>query len=137
MDKIKKLYDQYKEVILYIVFGGLTTLVNIVGYALCARVFHWETMVANGIALTASILFAYVTNKIYVFENKTETLSALVREFLTFIGCRIATGALDMGIMYVSVDIFGWNDLIMKITANVIVIVLNFIFSKLIIFTGK
>lgn len=137
---MKKLYDlflKYKEVILYLVFGGLTTLINIAGYMLLTRLFGLDTMIANGIALAVSILFAYVTNKIFVFESKTETFGAAFREFVSFIACRIATAVLDMLIMYITVDVLGWYDIVMKILANIIVIVLNFVFSKLIIFTSK
>lgn len=125
---------KYKEIILYLVFGGLTTLVNIVGYILLSRWLRMDTMPANGIALALSILFAYVTNKIFVFESRTDSLSAVVREFCSFIACRLVTMAVDMLIMYVTVDIFGWFDVAMKLLANIIVIALNFVFSKLIIF---
>lgn len=132
--KIYSLYIKYKEVILYLIFGGLTTLVNIVGYILLSRWLRMATMPANGIALALSILFAYVTNKLFVFESRTDSLSAAVREFCSFIACRLVTMAIDMLIMYVTVDILGWYDVAMKILANIIVIALNFVFSKLIIF---
>lgn len=132
-----ELYQKYKEAVLYIIFGGLTTLVNIVVYGLCANVFLMPTVSANGIALVLSILFAYVTNKLFVFESKTVTLRETVTEFISFIACRIVTGVLDMAIMYVSIDILHFPNMIMKIATNVIVIVLNFVFSKVIIFRDK
>lgn len=132
--KIYLLYMKYKEVILYLLFGGLTTLVNIVGYILLSRWLKMDTMPANGIALALSILFAYVTNKLFVFESRTESLSAAVREFCSFIACRLVTMVIDMMVMYVTVDILGWFDVVMKILANIIVIALNFVFSKLVIF---
>lgn len=132
--KLYLLYMKYKEVILYLIFGGLTTLVNIVGYILLSRCLRMDTMSANGIALALSILFAYVTNKLFVFESRTDSLPAAVREFCSFIACRLVTMAIDMLIMYVTVDVLGWFDVAMKVLANIIVIALNFIFSKLIIF---
>lgn len=132
--KVYLLYMKYKEVILYLVFGGLTTLVNIVGYILLSRGLRMDTMPANGIALALSILFAYVTNKLFVFESKTDSLAAAAREFCSFIACRLVTMAVDMLIMYVTVDVLGWFDVVMKLLANIIVIALNFVFSKLIIF---
>ena len=132
--KIYSLYMKYKEVILYLIFGGLTTLVNIVGYILLSRWLQMDTMSANGIALALSILFAYVTNKLFVFESRTDSLSAAVREFCSFITCRLITMAIDMMIMYVTVDILGWYDVAMKVLANILVIALNFVFIKLIIF---
>jgi len=125
---------KYKEVILYLVFGGLTTLVNIAGYILLSRWLRMDTMSANGVALALSILFAYVTNKLFVFESRTDSLSAAVREFCSFIACRLVTMAVDMLVMYVTVDVLGWCDVAMKLLANIIVIALNFVFSKLIIF---
>lgn len=131
------LFLKYKEVILYLVFGGLTTLVNIVCYAVCARGFHMGTLVSNGIAWVLSVLFAYVTNKIFVFESKTDGVREAVREFVSFIACRAGTGVLDMVVMYVTVDMLGWYDVLMKILSNIIVIILNFVFSKLVIFRKK
>ena len=131
------LFLKYKEVILYLVFGGLTTLVNIVCYAVCARGFHMGTLVSNGIAWVLSVLFAYVTNKIFVFESKTDGVRKAVREFVSFIACRAGTGVLDMAVMYVTVDMLGWYDVLMKILSNIIVIILNFVFSKLVIFRKK
>lgn len=131
------LFLKYKEVILYLVFGGLTTLVNIVCYAVCARGFHMGTLVSNGIAWVLSVLFAYVTNKIFVFESKTDGVREAVREFVSFIACRAGTGVLDMAVMYVTVDMLGWYDVLMKILSNIIVIILNFVFSKLVIFRKK
>lgn len=137
MNMLWKLLIKYKEAILYLVFGGLTTLVNIVGYAVCTRGIGLETLSANGIALAVCILFAYITNKIFVFESKTDTLVATLREFCIFIACRLATGALDMLFMFVSVDVLRLQDVAMKILSNIIVIILNFVFSKLIIFVKK
>lgn len=132
-----ELFFKYKEVILYLVFGGLTTLVNIVCYAVCAKGFHMGTLVSNGIAWVLSVLFAYITNKLFVFESKTNNWREAMREFVSFIACRAGTGALDMGVMYVTVDILNWYDVLMKIVSNIIVIILNFVFSKLLIFQKK
>lgn len=128
---------KYKEIILYLIFGGLTTLTNFVGYVVFARVIRMDLMVANGLALALSILFAYITNKIFVFESKTETWKEGVQEFVSFIACRLATAVLDMFLMYVTVSLLELNDLFMKLIVNVVVIALNFVFSKLIIFKKK
>lgn len=137
MKSLWALYLKYKEVILYLVFGGLTTLTNIGAYALFARVFHMNLMAANGLALTLSILFAYVTNKLFVFESKTDSWGAVLQEFASFMACRLATAVLDMFLMYITVSVAGLYDLLMKVIVNIIVIVLNFVFSKLIIFKKK
>ena len=134
--KIWDLYKKYKEAILYLIFGGLTTLLNILTYAVCAHLFMLDTIPSNAIAWIAGVIFAYVTNKIYVFESKTDTFKALVMECASFVGCRLATGVMDMAIMYVTVDVLHFNDVIMKIISNILVIILNFVFSKLFIFAG-
>lgn len=96
--------------------------------------FCFNTLQANATALIISILFAYITNKIFVFGSKTDSVKEIFREFFSFLACRLGTGALDMAFMYVFVDILGFYDILMKILSNVIVIILNYIFSKLIIF---
>lgn len=134
--KIWELFLKYKEMVLYLVFGGLTTLVNIVTYALFAYVFNMGTVVSTMLAWIVSVIFAYITNKIFVFESKTDSLAMAVTECISFFGCRLATGLLDILIMFVSVNILHFNDMVMKILSNILVIILNYIFSKLFIF-GK
>ena len=112
-------------------------MTNIGAYALFARVFHMNLMAANGLALALSILFAYVTNKLFVFESKTDSWGAVLQEFASFMACRLATAVLDMFLRYITVSVAGLYDLLMKVIVNIIVIVLNFVFSKLIIFKKK
>ena len=134
MEKIKELYNKYKEILMYLIFGVLTTVVNIVSYFLLARILHIDTVVSTVIALILSILFAYITNKIFVFESKTNTAQELLKEIISFFGCRAFTGILDVAFMYITVEVFNLNDMIMKIISNIVVIIVNYIFSKLIIF---
>lgn len=142
MERIRALWNRYREVLVYLIFGGLATLVNIGVYWVLARV-GLTTAWANGIALAAAILFAYVTNRFFVFASPARGAEAW-REFGKFIACRIGTGVLDQGIMILGVDVLGplvvsaaglelWG-LGVKVFSNVIVIVLNYVFSKLIIF---
>ncbi len=130
LDFMKK----YKPVLLYLVFGVLSTLVNIGIYALCYRFFGFSNVISNIIAWVLTVLFVFVTNKNWVFGSKSMEKRVLVYELVTFYGCRIATGLLDLAMMYVSVDLLSFNALGMKVISNVIVIILNFIASKLIIF---
>lgn len=126
-----EIYKKYKMPILYLIFGGLTTLLNIITYLFFYHILKLNNVPSNIIAWIVSVIFAFITNKIYVFESKSKSL---FYELTTFLACRLGTGVLDLGIMFVTVDILKWNDFIMKVISNVIVIVLNFIFSKLIIF---
>ncbi|MFG6329043.1 MAG: GtrA family protein [Lachnospiraceae bacterium] len=128
------IYFKYKEVILYLVFGGLTTLVNIVSYAVFVRIINMGTVAGTSGAWLVSVIFAYITNKMFVFESKTDTFDLLVKECVSFFGCRLTTGFMDVAIMYFSVDLLHFNDIVMKIISNVLVVILNYIFSKLFIF---
>ena len=128
----RKCWKRYREQIAYLFFGGVTTLVNIVSYAVLSHL-GLSTGVANAIAWVLSVLTAYITNRLWVFDSHSRGAAA-VREFVSFIGCRVATGVLDEGIMIVGVDRLGLWGLGVKVFSNVLVIVLNYVFSKLFIF---
>lgn len=130
-------YRNHQEGMRYLIFGALTTLVNIIAYAVLYYVFHINNAISNIIAWIIGATFAYITNKLYVFNSKVNTKKDLLKEIVYFYGCRLLTLAFDEGIMIVTVDKFGWNALLMKIIANIIVIILNFIFSKILIFKKK
>ena len=134
---LKQYGRRYKEILLYVLFGGLTTLVNIGVYFICARFFSVGTVLATVVAWVLSVLFAYVTNKIWVFESKNCRLSALAGEILLFFGCRAFSGILDVVLMWIFVDRLGFYDVAVKILSNLIVIILNYLFSKLLIFRKK
>lgn len=133
-EKLAKLLNKYKEVVLYCIFGGLTTVINIITYFMLSRFFNINYLISNIFAWILSVLFAYVTNKIFVFRSKNTEFKYVIKELLAFIGCRLFSGLLDIGIMYIFVDIFKFNDFIIKIIANIIVIILNYVFSKVMIF---
>ena len=135
MSNLKQYFLKYKEAILYLVFGGLTTVINIVSYHLLYEIMSVSNTLSNVIAWVLSVLFAFITNKIWVFESK-ERGAALLREAVSFFGCRAATGVLDLAIMFLCVDLLSLPATPCKIASNVIVIILNFIFSKLLIFKG-
>ena len=130
----KKLYNQYKDIIPYGVFGVLTTVVNIVSYWLAAHPLGLSVMASTVIAWFLSVLFAYVTNRKWVFHSEAEGFEAIVKEMVSFFGCRLATGFVDLACMFVFVDVLHLDDVVIKVIANVIVIVLNYVASKLVIF---
>ena len=134
MESLKSLYLKYKELILYVFFGGLTTLVNWGGYWLLADLFHVSYLWATAIAQIAAILFAYVTNRIWVFASKAKGFSAVFWEMIRFFGCRGFSFVLDMFCMGVGVGMLHVNDKLMKLLSNVIVVIVNYVFSKLIVF---
>lgn len=125
---------KHKETILYLFFGAFTTLVNIVSYLFFTRVILFNFMVANVLAWIFAVLFAYVTNKFFVFESRRVELKFLFKEFLSFVSFRLISGIIEMIIMYIMIDLLFVNDVIVKIFTNIVVIVLNYLFSKAIIF---
>lgn len=131
---MQQLWNRYKEVILYLVFGVCTTLVNIIVYYLCAHPLGMKTVPGTCIAWAVSVLFAYITNKIWVFESRSRDMKEVLREMVSFVSCRIATGVLDLVIMYLCVDVMHMPDMWIKIASNVLVVVLNYLASKLFIF---
>ena len=135
LEKLIDMLKKRREVVMYLIFGVLTTLVNFVGYWILSTL-GLSTGWANGIALVASILFAYVTNRIWVFESRTTGRAAL-KEFASFIACRAGTGLLDQALMILGVDVLGLWDMGMKAFVCALVIALNYVFSKLIIFAKK
>lgn len=134
---IKELYKKYKSVILYVFFGGCTTLINIVTYWLCYNKLGIKNVPSTIIAWVAAVLFAFVTNKLFVFESRGRSKSRTLYELVSFFGCRMLTGALDVGIMAFAVDYMHWNGLLWKILSNVLVLVSNYFASKFIIFKKK
>ena len=122
---------------LYGIFGVLTTLLDIFAYWVCSRLLSIPVVPSTVIAWTVAVFFAYWSNKNFVFHSKTSTSSGMLKEAGEFFACRIATGILDVVIMYVFADVLGFYDVAVKITSNIIVIILNYIASKLFIFKGE
>ncbi|MFL8712017.1 GtrA family protein [Clostridioides sp. GD02377] len=125
---------KHEETILYLFCGAFTTLVNIVSYLFFTRVLSFNFIVANTLAWILAILFAYITNKFFVFKSIRIEIIFLFKEFLSFVSFRLLSGAIEMLIMYVMIDLLFVNDVIVKVITNIIVIVLNYLFSKMIIF---
>lgn len=131
-----KMCVQYKEILLYGIFGVLTTLINIVCFFLLDQM-GMNMYLNNTISWIVSVLFAYITNKIFVFESKDCTLKVLLKEGLSFFFFRLLSYFMDMFAMYLLVDIFLLSKMVSKIISNVIVIVANYVFSKVFIFKKK
>lgn len=131
---MKQLFVKYRELILYVFFGGLTTLVNWGLYWLLANPLGVPYLWATAFAQIASILFAYVTNRIWVFQSKARGFREVSLEMLRFFGARGVSFFLDLGCMYVGVDLLHINDTWMKLLANILVIIANYVFSKVFVF---
>ena len=135
--KISSLFSTHKQIILYLIFGVCTTVINTVCYWLLYDVLSWSNLLSTVLAWLAAVIFAFVTNKRYVFESKKSGIHEQLTEFASFFSCRILTGILDVIIMAVAVDMLKWNGLVWKLISNIIVTVLNYIASKFLIFKGN
>ncbi len=136
MERLIKLVKKYQSLLMYGIFGVLTTIVNIAVYYVCYHVLTMSNLVSTAIAWFLAVVFAFFTNKIWVFDSKSFETTLLVHELTAFFSCRIITGLLDMIIMYIAVDKMLWNEMLWKAISNVLVIILNYIASKLIIFSN-
>lgn len=126
-----------KEIILYLIFGGLTTVISIAVYYIAFNYLHIHYLVSEGISWFLSVLFAYLTNRKWVFESKAAGFGPVMREALAFYAARGLTGLLGMGLLWLFVDVFGMGENIAKIVQSVVVIILNYVFSKLFVFRKK
>ena len=133
----KSLYEKYKDLIPYAFFGVCTTAVNVVSYWIFARLLGCPVMFSTIVAWILAVLFAYVTNRKWVFHSEAEGSKEILKEMVSFFLCRLATGVLDWLCMFVFVDLLHWNDVLIKFLANVLVIILNYVASKLVIFRRK
>ncbi len=128
------MFNKFKELFLYGIFGVLTTLINILSYYVFCDIFCINYVISNIIAWILSVSFAFITNKIFVFDSKNFEIKNFIKEIISFFSSRIFTGLLDMGILFLGVTILGIEDMIVKVFSNVIVIILNFVLSKLFVF---
>lgn len=131
-----KILQKYRELILYVIFGILTTVCNFVVYFIATRMFELSIEIANILGWFLSVLFAYITNRQYVFRSD-EYSKSIIKELLSFYGSRLFTGLLDFGGMWLFADYLKFNDIITKGVLNVIIIVLNFVLSKFLVFQKK
>lgn len=139
LKKIIDLYNKYKEITNYLIFGVLTTIVSLaVYYILTLTILTPDNPIslqsANIISWIAGVIFAYITNRKFVFNSKNENL---FKEISSFVGARIITLLMDMLIMFIGVTLLKGNDKIIKLIAQVIVIVVNYIFSKIFVFKRR
>lgn len=131
-------YKKYKEIFNYLVFGVIATVINIGVFAFL----NWKLgkelyLFSNTIAILAAVLFQYFTNKFLVFEYEKKSKKETLIEFVKFMSCRGITYVVDMVMMYVGVSLLKVAELLMKIITNVVVIILNYIFSKFLVFAKK
>lgn len=137
MEKIMALIRKYWDVLTYLVFGVLTTLVNYVVYLPVYNSLGLSAAVSNMIAWVVAVAFAFLTNKPFVFRSHDWSAKVVLPELSKFVGCRLASGVMETVILLVTVDLLGWNGNIWKIITSVAVVILNYFASKLLVFRKK
>lgn len=122
------------ESILYLFFGVMTTAVNIAVYAVCSRSFRWGVSVSTVMAWILSVLFAFITNRLFVFHSEESSMYGILKETALFFSSRLATGFLDVLLMNIFAVRLAYDDMMVKVSVNIIIIILNYILSKWVVF---
>lgn len=136
-EKLKALFRKYYDLITYLVFGVLTTVVNYIVYLPCYNLWGFSASQSNLIAWAAAVAFAFLTNKPFVFRSHDWSPKVVIPELVKFIGTRIGSGALETGILFLAVDLAGMDGNLWKLLTSVLVVILNYIGSKLLVFRKK
>ena len=131
------IYRRYEEGFNYLIFGFLAFVLNYVLYVLFAGVLDIHHLVSTALSWALTVVFAYWTNRRFVFKSKNKDAKSVREEFISFVGARVATGALEMGLMFLMVDLAALNEYVSKFVCQVLVIVANYFLSKLWIFKEK
>ena len=137
---MKKLFEKYREIIMYLIFGVLTTLVSLISYSLLIKFLPLSITAASAISWVIAVSFAFVTNKQFVFKSRSREKKTVLKELVSFFAARGISGIVEIFLpellfkIGLSFSLFGVKGLVSKIIVNVIVIILNYIFSKLWVF---
>ena len=135
--KVRELIEKYWDILSYLFFGVCTTIVNYLIYIPCYNFMGMSATVSNMTAWVVAVAFAYLTNKPFVFKSYDWSAKTVVPELTKFIGCRIGSGAAETVILLIAVDLLGWNGNVWKLITQVMVVILNYIGSKLLVFRKK
>jgi len=134
---MRNFFSKYQDVLLYLIFGGLTTLVNFLVYFPLYNLQGLSGAFSNVIAWLVAVIFAFLTNKPFVFQSYDWSVKTVLPEATKFVGCRILSGLMETLSIWMFVDLLRWNGNWIKIIVSVMVVILNFIFSKWIVFIKK
>lgn len=142
MERIKSLYKKHREILHYLIFGAAATALNLILYSVFVKGLGIERNISNILAWIITVAFAFVTNKVWVFESKKTDKRSLFKEGLSFFGSRLGTGVIEIGLLPILValgmneSLFGVDAFLAKIVVTIVVVILNYVFSKFIVF-GK
>lgn len=137
LEKIGVLIKKYWDVLSYLFFGILTTLVNYAVYLPLYNLVGASGSVSNIIAWVVSVAFAFLTNKPFVFQSHDWSAKIVLPELTKFVGCRLGSGALETGAIFLLVDCIHLNGNVVKLVTSILVVVLNYVASKLLVFRKK
>lgn len=135
--KILNLIKKHWDIVSYLFFGGLTTVVNYLVYYPLYNFFGFSAALSNCVAWVAAVAFAYLTNKPFVFKSRDWSAKVVIPELAKFVACRLGSGAAETIIIFVTVDILRINGNVMKLVTSVLVVILNYAASKLLVFRKK
>lgn len=134
---MRKFLIKHRDLIIYLVFGVLTTVVNFAVYFPLIYILNFPATISNVIAWCFAVVFAYFTNKVFVFSSKNWSLKKVLPEFSAFVSCRVISVVLESAILFISIDLLNGDGIIWKAIASVFVIIINYFASKLMIFKKK
>lgn len=137
MKLIKDCFKKYERVLRYLIVGGLTFLLNLAVFVLCYNSLKMGLAISNVISWIVAVLFAFFTNKYFVFRTISPSRREFIKEMFLFFGARVLSLIIELILMWLMVDVFVINSSVSKIICQVVVIVLNYIFSKLFVFKEK
>lgn len=129
--------NKHKTLVLYCVFGMLTTLVNYLVYFPLFYLLNFTAVLSNSFAWLAAVLFAFFTNKSIVFGCGDWSFRAVFRELALFTGCRLFTGVLETGFLFLAVDLLNWESVVCKLAISVVIVIVNYISNKVFVFKKK
>lgn len=134
LQKLRALFVRYYDILSYLFFGVLTTVVNYLVYLPLYNLLGLSAALSNGAAWVGAVLFAYLTNKPFVFRSHDWSAKTVIPEFTKFVGCRVGSGLTETLLLLLTVDILGWNGNLWKLITSVLTVVLNYVSSKLVVF---
>ena len=134
VEKLQALFQKHYDILVYLIFGVLTTAVNYLIYLPCYNLLHLSSAVSNVAAWVVAVAFAYVTNKPFVFRSHDWSVKTVIPELAKFVGTRLGSGGLETLILFLAVDWLGMNGNLWKFLTSVLVVVINYIGSKLLVF---
>lgn len=134
IDKVRNLIVKYWDILIYLFFGVLSTVVNYLVYIPAHYVLGLSAAVSNLIAWAVAVAFAFVTNKPFVFKSHDWSMQTLIPELTKFVGCRIASGVGETLLLFLTVDLLGWSGAVWKLITSILVVVANYFGSKFLVF---